>query len=507
MPRTQIEKQSPYHIGGLSELLGIAIGGKPDTTPSIKDQEKWFLEQISLLNSDFETATFPSTPRKATTTLPKKNTTNEAGVSSFIRQYSDMRNSPWNCRFQNSTLDRFCRLVGSTLSWASVSKFENLKEWMGYIPALSDEMQLAEEGRKVVQKAFEEFKLQEQLGNSPELIARSLLLHIDSLEHLLLDESSNSWEKKRQKTIQQQHLDQLERLVRQKPADTLTTAFIKYFNASFTYDSNQLSTIGLTRKLLPTALQINQYLNTRTLEEEMLKLALDLKLNAMKAAWATNQAEVTASLNAEVWEAIQANLQHHTYETTQLYPYFFDYYAYSSCIDDQKLQEFYAFAQEAECPPRDRELHIFRALKCTACVKMRNKNYTEAGEVLAQLRSECQTVFASHGSFKALMAAYYYLRGTALYHQGNSYYVRAEADLFRALDNWNKSGLSKSIEAGYSYFLLGEIRSQAGEHLEAERFFVLAANIFAQSTKTNSCSFGYDQIKQLLDKKYPQRGF
>ncbi len=482
MPRTKNELHSPYYMGAMAKYCDLAIGGHPSARPSGEEQASWFAKH---LRKQGNTQADPDVP----------------GVESLKKVYCKMRRSPWKCRFDESTLNKVCGMVGKDVDFADFSTYEGFKKWMGE-PPQGDENWLAKIAGERIQQRFEETEKQKLLIRNAENLARSLTFDIEKIEQYFAVSDLAVQEAIKHEKLQKKQLEELEKLADFAIPEIATESFLKAFNTVFVYDCNKILTVSLTSKLWAVAWKVDQYLKgVARHSDEMLKHMLDLKCNLMKGAWATGKTAITQQLNDELWELIEENVRRNTLETTPLFPYYFSYYAYSCCIDPQKTLEFYRFARQVMCPPKEQQTYIWKSLKCTACVKMRQGNFEEAEITLARMRSECALIFDDPSSPKPLLAYYYYLLGSTHYQQGRQRHTSAALYLHQALDYWSKTELDKSVEAGHTYFLLSEMEREAGHLSESIELSMKANNIFQQTAKTNACSFNYHETKKNIEQK------
>lgn len=480
MPRTKNELHSPYYMGAMAKYCDLAIGGHPSARPSGEEQSAWFAKHLRKKGEMMADSEVP-------------------GVESLKKVYCKMRRSPWNCSFDESTLNKVCGMIGKDVDFADFSTYEGFKKWMGE-PPKGDENWLAIIARERIQQLFEETEKQKLLLRNAENTARSLTFDIEKIEQYFAVNNLSLAEANKHAKLQRKQLEELEKLADFAIQEIATVSFVKSFNTVFVYDCNKILTVSLTSKLWPVAWKIDQYLTgVAKHSTEMLRHMLDLKCNLMKAAWATGKTEITKQLNNELLELIDENKQRNTLEMTPLFPYYFSYYSYSCCINPEKTAEFCRFASQVQCPPKEQQTYIWKSLKCTACVNMRQGNYEEAENTLARMRSECNQVFDDHASPKPMLAYYYYLLGSTHYYQGRQFYTKALQNLRQALDHWSKTELDISVEAGHAYFLLSEIEREAGHLAESISLSEKANAIFQQTAKTNACSFNYHETKRNIE--------
>ena len=482
MPRTKNKTQSPYHMGLLAQLLVIAIKRNVDGTPTGKEQAAWFAKHLKEPGWRGPDERVPL-------------------VGSMIKVYRNICHYPTECSFAESTFDRVCEMLANDLDFVDFTDYAGFKSWAPAVPKGAEGMALAAKGKLKIKEIYAQAEDQRRFGKGVGGRALSLMYSIQSTETYLSIGELTAGETEEQLQKQKYQITCLEALVTNHPEQIVVESFVRTFNAAFFYNYHWLTTAELTPKLWPVAWKMDQYLKNRVrCNDGMLKLMLDLKNNLMKVAWGIGKIPELQQLNKELLELIEESVRRNTLQTTPLYPYYLDYFGYGCCFDSQRPVQFYHFAKEVDCPPKEKEVHIWRSLKCTACTKLRNKRYEEAEDTLNQMHRECSSIFQDLVSSKNLLAYYYYLAGSSQYHQGK--HLQSIESLQRALDYWSNLELDESIEAGYAFYLLGEMERMAGHFVQSKQFAARAAAIFEQNTKTNACSFEYDQIKNLLVKNF-----
>lgn len=480
MPRKKNPKQSPYYMAILGGLLVEATRSRPDAMPMQKEKEVWFANQLQ-----------PGW-KGLVEEVPN--------VGSMIKVSRKILNNPADCSFDISIFNRLCKMLGDYLNFADFYDFESFKRWAGLIPEKLSDGVLAEKGAIRVKQVQLQFKIQEENKRNAAGRALSLLYAIQEKETYLSVGEFSLGEVEERFIVQKNEIEQLEILLGSYPDRVISESFLRYFNASFFYSPHLLRNAVLIPKLWQSAWLMDSYLEKQHhCTDEMLRLRLDLKNNLMKIAWATGKTEETRRLNSELLGLIKESEYRNPNMTTPIFPYFFDYYGYGCCFDAQRFVEFNDFTHRVDCPPREKQAHIWRSLKCMACTKLRCGQYEEVQNALSQMRQECGIVFEDAVNAQNMLGHYHYLMGGSFYHQAK--YEDATRNLQLALSFWKQATNDDTVEAGYAFYLLGEIERNAGHHIQYLDLSKKAKEIFANNVKSNACSFDYQQIKNLLFEK------
>lgn len=478
MSRRKNPVHSAYYIGLLSKFFDLAIEGNPYSKPTDKALLSWFKKEIS--NSDNTGAT-PEGAKKS---------------------YSKMRNCPWGCRFDVATLNELCKILAPSLPNTTFRDYQGFVKWAGNIPQ-GDDNELVKKAHFKVEEFYQQIEKQKNYPKNILGHALSLTFNILKIEEYFSLGEIPANDSAQQSALQKESIRELFELINTYPDQLVTESFLKVFNTVFVYDYSNVLSLRLTKKLWNGATQMAQYL--KSIEQpsnEILRAMMELVANVMKAAWAAGEVEIARSFNTELAHLIEQNKKRNTLEPTQFFPYQEAFYSYKCCFEPSTIDEYNRFSQEIICPVVEQKMYVFKALKCTTCVALRQKNYQEAAKVLTQIRQECSIVFEENRLSKSLLAFYHYLQGYTFYYQGSNYYTEAEQQLTIALNEWEKLKLSAIVEAGYAYSLLGEIQMQKGDTKKAEKFKQQAAKVFLNAIKTHACSVNQEQIKEYLEGRH-----
>jgi hypothetical protein len=393
MPRTKNKKHSPYYMGAMAKYCDLAIGGHPSARPSGEEQTAWFAKHLRKkgeIQADIEVS----------------------GVESLKKVYCKMRRSPWNCSFDESTLNKVCGMIGRDVEFADFSTYEDFKKWMGE-PPKGDENWLATIARERIQQLFEETQKQKMLIRNADLMALSLTFDIEKIEHYFLVGNLSAAETNKHVKTQKKHLEELTKLTEFAMQEIATESFLKVFNTVFVYDGSKLTTDTLTSKLWDIAWKIDRYLQeTAKPGTGLLRHRLDLKRNLTKTAAAMGQAEIAQQVNRELFELIAENTPKNTFEAPHLISHHL-----SNCFINPQLYH---------------------------------------------LPLEDTPVLEELASLKPQPPFYYYLLGVIRYYRGPSFYPEAVQNLHRALQHLTQTECSKSLEAAHAECLLSRIQHEMG---------------------------------------------
>ncbi|AYQ35717.1 hypothetical protein [Runella sp. SP2] len=467
MPRSQNPVHSAYYIGLLTNLYDWAIEGTLYSKPADKNLVEWFTVQIEKSRHLGEVPP-PQGAKKAFTT---------------------MRSKPAACNFDKRTLDRLCRVLACSLSVSHFSDFSSFVKWAGEVPqGISDESELLKIARTKVERYYQLYTLQNESPRDIVGHGNSLLFSIRQQEEFMFfsDGQLEPWQ-------QANAIQELFYLIKTYPEQFLTAYFLSAFNSIFVYDCSKVMTLSLTKKLYQGAAMMVDYLKSQeAVDEDISRVMLHLVLNVMKAAWAGGEVAITKEFNEELGRLIDKNKLENTLDSTELFRYEAEYYAYRCCFEPSAIDDYVRFTRAVICPDIERKKYIFKALKCTACVALRRDDYESASRVLNQIRQECDVLFEQNRLAKPLKAFYHYLSGRTFYCKGAEFFGEAVAELTMALDIWKSLRLdTRMIEGMHAYSLLMAIeQQQKGEKKDGKK------EIPKSLVKVNACSVSLKQIEE-----------
>lgn len=416
MPRTKNKKHSPFYMGAMAKYCDLAIGGHPSARPSGEEQTAWFAKHLR---------------RKGEAMAD----TEVSGVESMKKVYCKMRRSPWNCSFDESTLNKVCGMIGNDVDFADFKTYADFKKWMGE-PPKGDDNWLATIARERIQQLFEETQKQKMLIRNVDLMALSLTFDIEKIEHYFLVGNLSAAETNKHAKTQKKHLEELTKLTEFAMQEIAAESFLKVFNTVFVYDGSKLSIDTLTSKLWDIAWKIDRYLQeTAKSGTNLIRHRLDLKCNLIKTAEAMGKNEIAQLLNRELFELIAENAPKNTFEVSPLISHHL-----SNCFINP---------------------HVSTPI---------------CDELIPQ---------------KLLPALYYYLLGVIRYYQGRSFYPEAVHNLHRALEHRAQTEFNKSMEAAHAYYLLSRIQHEMGHVNESMTLSEKANAILRQAALMNNPSFNH----------------
>lgn len=468
MPRQSKTPHEPYWLSMLKLLINYCIGESLTEPPRGKVQEEWFEKSMEVAHNNGQR---PNATR-----------------NTLIKTYAKIRSSSSGHRFDVTTLDALCLLVSQSLDMAYIDTYDKLKLWAQPVPSGS-EVQKEKIALAKLKRLMEERK---QQANSLKDIGKrvnSLIFSVFELEKRLVCQEFSTDEARQIEVEQQDNIQALLFFAKHYLDSFLNEHFLKIYNESFKYDQTVLYTINLTTKLLPISKIFNNHLCTLPhLNDEMCKQLLNLRENLMKAAWASAKTE-EAQIACEAFKkSIEEVEERRLLTSTQLFPYQAAYLSYASCYDTHKLDEYHRFVNALVCPIDERELYVFRYLKCTACAHIRNKRYTDARTILERVKVECRMIYELPKRHKPLMGSYHYQYGQVLYFLGTESWPQAMEHFWQALNYWREAGMEGSVESAYIYHLLSEIKRQEGAVKEAQEWARKAKEILVRNAKLNTCS-------------------
>lgn len=425
MPRTKNKKHSPFYMGAMAKYCDLAIGGHPSARPSGEEQTAWFAKHLR---------------RKGEAMADSE----VSGVESMKKVYCKMRRSPWNCSFDDSTLDKVCGMIGRDVEFADFSTYHDFKKWMGE-PPKGDDNWLATIARERIQQLFEETQKQKMLIRNADLAALSLTFDIEKTEHYFLVGNLSAAETNKHAKTQKKHLEELTKLTEFAMQEIATESFLKVFNTVFVYDGSKLSSDTLLSKLWDVAWKIDRHLQeTAKPGTNLLRYRLNLKCNLTKTAEAMGRTEIAQQLNRELLEIIDENTPRNTFEVSPLISYHL-----SNCFINPHLYDL---------TPEDIP-------------------------VLDELISP-----------KPLPPFYHYLLGIIQYYRGRPFYPAAAQNLQRALEHRSHTEFNKSMEAAHAYCLLSRIQHEMGYFSEAKALSEKANAILQQAALLNNPSLNHREI-------------
>lgn len=393
MPRTKNKKHSPYYMGAMAKYCDLAIGGHPSARPSGVEQSAWFAKHLRRKGEILADSAV-------------------SGVESMKKVYCKMRRAPWNCSFDESTLNKVCGMIGRDVEFADFSTYDDFKKWMGE-PPQGDENWLATIARERIQQLFEETQKQKMLIRNADLTALSLTFDIEKIEHYFLVGNLSAAETNKHAKIQKKHLEELHKLTEFAMQEIVTESFLKAFNTVFVYDTRKLSNAALTSKLWDIAWKIDRYLReTEKTGTEMLRHRLCLKYNLIKTAEAPGKNEIAQQLNRELVELLDTNAP---INPLDVFPLSISYpeNGFNKLLISYLLPDHTPIPEELVSP-------------------------------------------------SLVPPIYDYLLGIIQYYRGRSFYPAAVQHLHRALGYLAQTECNKSPEAAHAYCLLSRIQHEMG---------------------------------------------
>ncbi|MCU0339909.1 MAG: hypothetical protein MUE30_08495, partial [Spirosomaceae bacterium] len=468
-----------FYMSLLKLMLNQAIANNPLARPSQKEQDAWFTQNIAEAKQAGECIA--------------------SAKSTLMKSFSQIRSSISGQRYDLKTLDSLCLLVSRALEMPYISTFEQLEKWAGTPPKGSENQKEAfalASVERIVSDKKQQASSWRYIGPRATLLAYGIFEN----EKQLLSKNLTPDEMTRIVTEQQLRIQELTFFAQHHLEDFLDAHFLQNYNNSFKYDQTVLFTIDLTSKLLQVTSIFNDHLSKQLrLSDALREQLLYLRETLMKTAWASGKKKEAQ----EACEAFRASIEEvedrQILTATQVFPYRASYLSYASCYDVQKLQEYYGFVKTLECPASERELYIFKCLKCTACSQIRHGRYDTALNTLARIQVESRMIYQNPKAQKHLMGMYHYLLGQALYFSGSAHWISATDSFSRAIAYWQLMGMDTSAEAANVYAMQSEIKRTQGAINEANELEKQAREILGRNAKLNACSFDVQALCSRLD--------
>ncbi|MDF7819740.1 hypothetical protein P1X15_19120 [Runella sp. MFBS21] len=243
---------SPYHMGMLAKLLDLAIVvDHPYVVPTGSQQAAWFAQHFG-----------------ANGKIPYENVPR---VGSLKKAYRKMRSIPSECRFNNATLDTFCRMLEVSVDFFECKDFESFKKW-AVIPSETSEAKLVEMAQNKVKEDYEKRKAQQSLERPVAASNQSLGMVMQEIHELLLSDNTTEIVP----TGQFEALYELDDLLQSLPDQVIVHSFIDSFS---TILLDTLSGETLKRTLL-------KWIQTHDLSKQnarISQLLIELNSNLKKA--------------------------------------------------------------------------------------------------------------------------------------------------------------------------------------------------------------------------------